>query len=78
MKTSGIIFIGDPHITSRKPGRRKDDFEQAILGKLQESINIANSNDCQPIILGDLFDRPKESSEALKNEDNANFKFEQV
>lgn len=66
MKTDGIIFIGDPHITSRKPGRRKDDFESAILGKLQEAINVANLNNCQPIILGDLFDRPKESSEALK------------
>lgn len=57
----GILWIGDPHIASRRPGSRKDDFAKAILRKLREAFSIAKANRLQPIILGDLFHRPKEA-----------------
>ena len=66
-KVSGFLFIGDPHISSKKPGRRKDEnFEETILNKLEEIINIANNKDYLPVFLGDLFNRPQEDSESLK------------
>jgi len=53
---SGFLWIGDPHIWSKKPGRRKDeDFLSTILGKIAEITIIANDLNLQPIILGDLF-----------------------
>ncbi len=64
---SGFLFIGDPHVIERKPGRRKDkDFSSVILGKVEQCIEIANENNLVPVILGDLFDRPKVESESLK------------
>ena len=66
--TDGFLFIGDPHISSQRPGRRKDkDFSNRILGKLERSIQIANEKNYVPVILGDLFDRPYEESESIKN-----------
>jgi hypothetical protein len=54
----GLLFIGDPHLSSRRPGRRTDrDFAGTVLDKLAQAMTIARVNDWQPIILGDLFDR---------------------
>ncbi len=64
---SGFLFIGDPHVAERKPGRRKDkDFSSAILKKISQSIDLANDRNQVPVILGDLFDRPKIENESLK------------
>lgn len=64
---SGFLFIGDPHISSIKPGRRKDkDYASRILGKLEWSIQKANELNYVVVILGDLFDRPLEPDEGLK------------
>ena len=53
----GILFIGDPHASSRRPGRRKDaDFVSTVIGKLDEAIAIANRENLLPVITGDLFD----------------------
>jgi predicted phosphodiesterase len=65
--SDGFLFIGDPHIADRKPGRRKDkDFQATVLGKLEQSISIANEKNYIPVILGDLYDRPRIESESLK------------
>ncbi len=57
----GFLFIGDPHVTSRRPGRRKDDdFAETVLSKLNQAIKIALDNNLQPIILGDLTDRARD------------------
>ena len=64
---SGFLFIGDPHITSRRPGRRKDDdFTARIMRKLAWCIETANEKNLVPVILGDLYDRPVEPDEGLK------------
>lgn len=64
----GILVIGDPHVGSRRPGRRKDEvWPQPVLTKLERCVAIANERRLAVVILGDLFDRPVEPDEALKN-----------
>ncbi len=64
---SGFLFIGDPHLASVAPGRRKDpDFAGTVLDKLEQAIALANAENLQPVILGDLFHREKDSGNALK------------
>ena len=53
----GILFIGDPHITACKPGRRTDeDFLETSLDKLRQGLDIAKINNLIPVITGDLVD----------------------
>ncbi|MBU2741872.1 metallophosphoesterase [Acidithiobacillus albertensis] len=57
----GLLFIGDPHLSSRRPGRRTDiNFAGTVLNKLAQALDIARENRLQPAILGDLFDRAGE------------------
>lgn len=59
---NGLLFIGDPHLTSRKPGRRTDDNHTlVVLDKIRQSLVIANQRNLFPVILGDLFSQSKES-----------------
>lgn len=58
----GAIFIGDPHVSSRKPGTRNDeDFTAVVLSKMAQSIQIANAEDRIVVILGDLMDRDNDT-----------------
>lgn len=67
IEADGLLFIGDPHISSQRPGRRKDkDYPSVILAKLESALKLANERRLVPILLGDLYDRPKEEDEALK------------
>ena len=67
IECEGLLFIGDPQLTARRPGRRKDkDFSGAILGKIAQSMEIANERRLLPIFLGDMFDRAVERDESLK------------
>lgn len=53
--TRGFLFIGDPHVWSKKPGRRRDDdFLATILNKLSQAAEISNRLDLWPICPGDL------------------------
>jgi len=52
---NGFLYIGDPHVTSKRPGRRKDDYLASVLGKLTVAAEIARREDLLPVILGDLF-----------------------
>lgn len=63
----GLLVIGDPHVSSRRPGRRTDpDWPSPVLAKLERCVSIANERDLAPVILGDLFEHAVEPSEALK------------
>jgi len=67
IRCGGLLVIGDPHVGSRRPGRRKDaDWPSPVLAKLERCVAIANERDLVPVILGDLFDRASEPDEALK------------
>lgn len=60
-QTNGLLFIGDPHLSSRKPGRRTDvNFAGTVLNKLAQAFDIVREHGLQPVILGDLFDRAGE------------------
>jgi len=61
----GLLFIGDPHLSSRAPGFRKDDYPATILEKLRWSLNYARENHLRPILLGDLFDFPRDNANWL-------------
>lgn len=63
----GLLVIGDPHVGSRRPGRRKDaDWPAPILAKLERCVAIANARNLAPVILGDIFERAVEPDESLK------------
>jgi hypothetical protein len=64
---AGLCFIGDPHVSSVKPGRRVDaDYSATILGKLRFAIEHCNENRLIPVFLGDMYDSAIEKSEGLK------------
>jgi hypothetical protein len=68
IEAAGLLLIGDPHVGSRRPGRRKDEtWPSAILAKLEASVALANERGLAPVILGDLFDRAVEPDMALKS-----------
>lgn len=55
INSNGIMYIGDPHVSSKNPGRRIDNWNKTIMGKLDFLIDAANKNNVVPVILGDLF-----------------------
>lgn len=64
---NGLLIVGDPHVSSRRPGRRKDpDWPAPILAKLEACVAIANARGLAPVLLGDLFERAVEPDESLK------------
>jgi DNA repair exonuclease SbcCD nuclease subunit len=58
----GLLFIGDPHVASRPPGFRKDDYPSAILRKLRWAMDYAREHGLVPVLLGDLFDFPRDNA----------------
>ncbi len=66
VKANGLLFIGDVHVTSRPPSRRKDNYVEAIFHKLEQAIEIANQKKLVPVFLGDMFHRAIEPDETIK------------
>ncbi len=64
----GLIFIGDPHLASRVPGFRKDDYPEKILGKLAWCLEYADAQQLLPCLLGDTFNWPRDNSNWLVGE----------
>ena len=59
----GLLFVGDPHISQRRPGRRTDeDFASVALDKLEQSLRKANDLDLLAVLLGDLFQAPRDAT----------------
>lgn len=61
----GLLFIGDPHLASRVPGFRKDDYTEAILQKIEFALCLAEEQRLLPVILGDLFNVPRDNTNSL-------------
>lgn len=61
----GILFIGDVHLLSHRPGRRIDDYASAGIDKLRQCARIANERNLFPVCLGDLFHRARENDLVL-------------
>jgi predicted phosphodiesterase len=62
---SGLLCIGDPHLASRVPGFRKDDYPKTILDKLTWTLDYASEHRLLPMILGDLFHWPRDNANRL-------------
>ena len=58
-KYRGLLAIGDPHLEGRVPGFRKDDYPRAVLAKLRWCLRYAAGEHLLPMILGDLFQLPR-------------------
>ena len=66
--SSGFLWVGDPHLTSYKPGRRVEDehlISSITVDKFDQCVELANSMNLIVIILGDLFDKAKDSKAQL-------------
>jgi predicted phosphodiesterase len=61
----GLLFVGDPHLSPRAPGFRKDEYAQTVLGKLKWCIDYTRSERLVPVLLGDLFHHPRDISNRL-------------
>lgn len=61
----GLIFIGDPHLSSRPVEYRKDDYCRTILKKLEWALTYARSERLVPVLLGDLFHYPRDNANWL-------------
>jgi DNA repair exonuclease SbcCD nuclease subunit len=65
-EADGLLFVGDPHLTSIRPGRRRDaDFSQSILTKIDSIVDLANERQLVIVFEGDMFDVHKEEDQAL-------------
>lgn len=65
---TGLLFIADPHLTSRVPGFRKDDYPAAILGKLRWAFDYAREHCLLTVLLGDVFHYPRDNDNWLLGE----------
>lgn len=63
----GFLFIGDPHVSSKKVGRRKDDYLTSVLDKLESCASLCREHQLVPVILGDLFHRNDDSHLGMLN-----------
>ena len=64
----GLAFIGDPHLSSHVPGFRRDDYPRTALAKLKFCLETALEQQLLPVLLGDVFDRPRDNANWLIGE----------
>lgn len=64
----GLALIGDPHLSSRVPGFRRDDYPRTALAKLQFCLDQVAEQRLLPVLLGDVFDRPRDNANWLVGE----------
>jgi len=62
---TGIVAIGDPHLASRGLGVRKDDYPRVALEKLAWSLRYAREHALLPVLLGDVFNFPRDNANWL-------------
>ena len=62
---NGFLWIGDPHLSSHRIGRRKDNFMESCFTKLEFCKTYANTNMLRVALGGDLLDRKNENSVEL-------------
>lgn len=56
-------MIGDFHLTSHRPDRRKDDYLETLLGKLRQALDLFSNQGVHWVLqAGDFFDSPTVSN----------------
>ena len=69
LPTRGVLFIGDPHVSTVGPKRRQvaePDWLGMTLRKLGEAAEIANTRQLQALCPGDLVDDPRDLNQVLQ------------
>lgn len=66
-ETAGFLFIGDPHVSSRRIGRRKDDYLASVLAKLSACATLCHERNLTAVVLGDLFHRNDDGNLGMLN-----------
>lgn len=61
----GFLWVGDPHLSSTRIGRRKDNFMESCFAKLDFCKDYANTHNLRVALGGDLLDRKNENSVEL-------------
>lgn len=74
IEANGILFIGDPHITCARPGRRlEDDFLAVPLDKIMQARQIAEERNLLMVFLGDMMENPTDKkANTIKTVENTN------
>jgi hypothetical protein len=66
IRAEGLLWIGDPHQSSRTPGRRKDVcFHQTVARKIAQCMKMAEERNLIPVFGGDFFDRDDDTDAAM-------------
>lgn len=59
---NGFLWVGDPHLWSKTPGKRlKQDFKEIGLNKISQAVDYALKNNLYLIFGGDLFHSDEEN-----------------
>ena len=60
LKASGLLFVGDPHMTCVRPGRRIEEnfLEEVPLDRISQAREIAEERDLFMVFVGDMTDNP--------------------
>ena len=57
-----IAFVGDPHLSSKTPSSRLDDYAISTIDKLDKLLNLCKKeNITHVVLLGDLFNTPTDT-----------------
>jgi hypothetical protein len=64
----GLLIIGDPHVESRIPDFRKDNYPRVMLDKISWCLSYAREHNLLSIFLGDIFHLPRDNANWLLGE----------
>lgn len=65
LKARGILFMTDPHLALNPVQDRLPGFFGQVLAKIEAGLALARERDLVPVILGDLFDLPRNNPKSL-------------
>ncbi|MUM77382.1 metallophosphoesterase [Pseudodesulfovibrio sp. F-1] len=65
LRANGLFLVGDPHLADLPPGQRLDGYLEQIMSKLTACLDRADELGMVPVLLGDLFHRPRDNSNKM-------------
>jgi DNA repair exonuclease SbcCD nuclease subunit len=65
IRANGLFLVADPHLADTPPGQRLDGYLEQIMSKLTACLDRARELGMVPVLLGDLFHRPRDNSNRM-------------
>jgi len=65
IRANGLFLVADPHLADLPPGQRLDGYLEQIMSKLAACLDRARELGMVPVLLGDLFHRPRDNSNRM-------------